>query len=859
MAKKLSKNTAIAKAKSLKANVTRKFAVGGPANLDLQNLIDPENPITTTGGPAKDQFFPEYYKANKEVFDKADSEARSWGNDWFEKRKQLPQFTDTSNVFLNTFRNSAPAQYFTEEAYNKTNYLGGKAPSLATAATPALFDNIQTGNIQDAADEALKNNPYSSPKLEKGYMKTINEAGEKDYLNTNSVYYRGLEGARPYVAYEELNHIGSNIAGQIPNNTHAAGMEILGNTITPDLVNSMGYKDVDKSMGAYYADPEEYYTSLQTARKALNLDATKNYTEDEMYDILESGRTKGKSGLFNKESAEEGQMTRFYQAIGYPTGSSKFVNGKNIEDLTGDELEQYNQAKRDAVKRFLITHNAVAENKTNTEDYGLPQAARYGGYKYENGGPSKKKEPAKKSTNQAFPPNYFVTNPRIVYHTDPREFQIASGAEADSSFAHQASKDLINYLKIYPQIRSKPVVMPPEILEDFQKKIAIAGTTTKENRKKPVNSATGKEIKPTNGGLVWPSKTPGEVYVQSYFNKGSYGPNWHDDFYKNVANSNINYDPMGYPIGYYPAPQEHHVLETAGEPMEPIGMKPIESKSAPVKIESQLPQESYTLQQTGNGGGVAYVHKTIRDKNGNVVKQELVGSTLTRDWMTPEEENEFFSSKGGSKSVKYNPKAKIYSNVQEPLQIVESERGLKTKSDASLQKEMTQVETEKTAQEQYEQQLKDKQKAKLKKAQEEIEREKKAMGGFEDPGKRTKELSTRTKSSDQNYVIKQDMYDEGDYNSVETKTRRSLKGFIKGAPKPEEPFKRKTSAGYAEGGMNKNMLNANSTTGPRSEQSWQDPGVNRFSGNTNGVNADYYFKKGGLKSKVSSKFAKLKL
>ena len=61
---------------------------------------------------------------------------------------------------------------------------------------------------------------------------------------------------------------------------------------------------------------------------------------------------------------------------------------------------------------------------------------------------------------------------------------------------------------------------------------------------------------------------------------------------------------------------------------------------------------------------------------------------------------------------------------------------------------------------------------------------------------------------------------------------------------------------FEKGGFNytKNMLNANSTTGPRSEQSWQDPGVNRFSGNTNGVNADYYFEKGGLKNKVVKKF-----
>jgi len=810
MAKKLQKNTSIAKAKSLKTNVTRKFAVGGPVNFGLENLIDPENPITTTGGPAKDQFFPEYYKANKEVFDKADSEARSWGNDWFEKRKQLPQFTDTSDVFLNTFRNSAPAQYFTEEAYDKTNYLGGKAPSLATAATPALFDNIQTGNIQDAADEALKNNPYSSPKLEKGYMKTINEAGEKDYLNTNSVYYRGLEGARPYVAYEELNHIGSNIAGQIPNNTHAAGMEILGNTITPDLVNSMGYKDVDKSMGAYYADPEEYYTSLQTARKALNLDATKNYTEDEMYDILESGRTKGKSGLFNKESAEEGQMTRFYQAIGYPTGSSKFVNGKNIEDLTGDELEQYNQAKRDAVKRFLITHNAVAENKTNTEDYGLPKASRYGGYKYKNGGPNKKKEPAKKSTNQTYPPNYFVTNPRIVYHTDPREFQIASGAEADSSFAHQNTQNLINYLKVNPTVTNG---IPSEIHKNFIEQGVNYNPFGKTNY--PINSATGKEIKPATVGLVWPSKTPGEVYVQSKFNKGTYGPNAGKNFDKNVARDKRNRNSVtGYYTGYYPAPQEHHVLETAGEPMEPIGMKPIPVNGLPITAQltdkpARVEGEYKTEMQTANNGVVVRVH----DKNQKFIR-----------WETPDGKIIHITNPTGSPTSDFDP---VY----------------KPKGDKDIQ----------TSGKEQKEKLR-KRRAAEKKNVAAFE-----MGGKADPGKRTKELSTRTKTTDQNYVIKQDMYDEGDYDSVETKTRRSLKGFIKGAPKPEAPFTRKISGEFAEGGMNKNMLNANSTTGPRSEQSWQDPGVNRFSGNTNGVNADYYFKKGGLKSKVSSKFAKLKL
>ena len=71
----------------------------------------------------------------------------------------------------------------------------------------------------------------------------------------------------------------------------------------------------------------------------------------------------------------------------------------------------------------------------------------------------------------------------------------------------------------------------------------------------------------------------------------------------------------------------------------------------------------------------------------------------------------------------------------------------------------------------------------------------------------------------------------------------------------EKYFEQKRSGGF---NYTKNMLNANSVGGPRSAQSWQDPGVNEFSGNTNGVKAAYYLKKGGLKQKVSSKFKKPK-
>lgn len=891
MAKKLKKDTTIAKAKSLKTKVIRKFAVGGPVNFELENLIDPEKPtamqpigmkpiVDSTPpvelkaqykqypyqNPGKTQFFPSHYLANKDAYDKADSQGRTMGIDWYEKRKQLPQFKDASESFIKTFKEGAPAYYFPEEAFDKTKVFKDSVATALMPGYPTQDENVITtpdyqSTSQGRLDAALKDNPNASYRDEGRWGRVRNEKGEKDNLYLNSVNYRGHSGAEPFTTFEELNHIASNTAGGT-NTGHKEAMEKLGQIVDENTMLNAGYTDIPDYEGyAKYAsgDQEEFFTSLQTARQSLGLDPLKeDYTEDQMLELLEKKRAEGEAGLLNKESAEADQMGRFYRTIGWPTKNSKYLNGKNPSELTGDELEQYNKAKRDAAKRFLQSHNSVAENEGgNTEDYGLPQAARYGGYKYEKGGPGKKKEPAKKSTNQAYPPGYFVTNPRIIYHTDPREFQIASGAEADSAFAHQNTQNLINYLKVNPTVTNG---IPSEIHKEFQKNgvnYNPFGTT----HNYPINSATGKEIKPTTVGLVWPSKTPGEVYVQSKWNKGTYGPNAGKNFDKNVARDKRNRNSVtGYYTGYYPAPKQHHVLETAGEPMEPIGMKPIESKSAPVKIEKQLPEELYTLHETGNAGGVAYLHKTVRDKNGNIIQSGNMGVVLTEDFLTPEEQKEFDSKAGGTASVQFNPKAKIWHDLQEPLQIIEEKRGTKQKQLSMQQKAQQEIEAEKAAQQQWEIEKRAKEKARIKKAQEEVEAQKgqRALGGFGDPEDPKKPWRHKIKSEDGNYL-----YNRVGTNAIQdydkSTVRRTLKGFITGAPKPKETIPRTSNAKFAEGGMNKNMFNANSTTGPRSEHSWQDPGVNRFSGNTNGVNADYYFKKGGLKSKVSSKFAKLKL
>jgi hypothetical protein len=473
MAKKLSKNTSIAKAKSLKAKVIRKFAVGGPVDFGLQNLIDPEKPVTMESigmkpianstppveleaqykkypyqNPGATQFFPSHYLANADAYNKADSEGRTMGIDWYEKRKQLPQFKDASESFIKTFKEGAPAYYFPEKAYDKTKIFEDSVAMALMPYYPTEDDNVMTTpdsqpTFQDKVNEILKTNPNASYKYTGRRDRIRNEKGEKETLYANSVNYRGQSGAEPFTTFEELNHVASNTAGGT-NTGHKENMEKLGQIVNAETMLNAGYTDIPKYKEyAEYAsgDPEEFFTSLQTARQSLDLDPLKeDYTEDEILELLEKKRAQGEAGLINKESAESDQMGRFYRTIGWPTKNSKYLNGRNPSELTGDELEQYNQAKKDAAKRFLQSHNSVAENKTNTKDYGLPQAARYGGYKYKNGGPSKRKDPK--------PKGYDVNKPTVVYHTDPRQYQISHKAEADSSFAHQGTENFLNYLGI---------------------------------------------------------------------------------------------------------------------------------------------------------------------------------------------------------------------------------------------------------------------------------------------------------------------------------------------------------------------------------------------------------------------------
>ena len=134
----------------------------------------------------------------------------------------------------------------------------------------------------------------------------------------------------------------------------------------------------------------------------------------------------------------------------------------------------------------------------------------------------------------------------------------------------------------------------------------------------------------------------------------------------------------------------------------------------------------------------------------------------------------------------FNPNARLWHDLREPLDIIEEQRGTREKALEMQQRTLNEIEAEKAAQQQEEIEQREKEKARQKKVQEEIEAEKKAggyaYGGAIDPEKPWKD---KYKSQDGNYLYKT-TGSNGIQDYANSSVRRTLKGFITGASKPKE-------------------------------------------------------------------------
>lgn len=202
-------------------------------------------------------------------------------------------------------------------------------------------------------------------------------------------------------------------------------------------------------------------------------------------------------------------------------------------------------------------------------------------------------------------------------------------------------------------------------------------------------------------------------------------------------------------------------------------------------------KEHYTIKQSGNPGH-SYMWKYTDDGKGGY-NQELQGSVFTRDFLNDEQQVQYDAPTGGSWVVDYDPAVhKVYQDQRDVTQTIEGERGWEQRDQNNLNRAQQQVEQEKAARELWEKQQKEKQKKRIADANGQY-----AYGGVIDPEKPWRHKS---KSKDGNYL-----YNRVGTNAIQdydkSTVRRTLKGFITGAPKPTEaPDTKYMPAKFAMGG-----------------------------------------------------------
>jgi hypothetical protein len=195
------------------------------------------------------------------------------------------------------------------------------------------------------------------------------------------------------------------------------------------------------------------------------------------------------------------------------------------------------------------------------------------------------------------------------------------------------------------------------------------------------------------------------------------------------------------------------------------------------------PKQHYTLVDSGNPGQ-GYVWKYTDDGNGGY-NQELIGSAFVRDFLNDQQQSDFYNkNSSGVVNVDYDPNVhKIYRDQHDINKVIQDERGWEQNAQNNINREQQRIEQENAAREQWEQQQREKQNKRIAPPKDvAIPPGGFAMGGELDHGKVAGR--SRTKANNKNYVLNQTFYEDG---FIDNNSRRTLKGFITGAPKPGEP------------------------------------------------------------------------
>jgi len=230
-----------------------------------------------------------YYNTKDEVND--------FYKNWYSKRAQLPQFTDVANKRLAGLNSIEVQPYGSNEEYIKKHpgtsgiYLG--APWLNRIDLPASsFDSplILNHEVSHYLD-------YNFPQNSKGLFRPSYNKNDEVLNNIippeYKVPYGGLEGLKNYFATGDINFISSS------DNTHLPSTVKKNFANASDAMPAQNFFDSPESFTDYYYNPTEIRARLNEWRMKNNIDPTKDYTNEEIQNIIDKDIERSDSTNFD--------------------------------------------------------------------------------------------------------------------------------------------------------------------------------------------------------------------------------------------------------------------------------------------------------------------------------------------------------------------------------------------------------------------------------------------------------------------------------------------------------------------------------------------------------------------------------
>ena len=359
-----------------------------------------------------------------ENYSKSVTDVKKWEKDWYTKRAKLSKFTDLANQRLSLVEsiNMQPfgdSQEFYDQSpgaagafYPEQNYIGIPSESFEDAST-ILHERSHWYDYNAPQNDDMNNKAY----IFKGRSYPVyNEYGQDPVLNDIIPHEYKLPGG-----ISDPLHYGDNDTTKYASETEKilANQPVSSDDIYNVKVPFKGQKKIDDGRNyiQYYINPTEVRARLNEWRYQHNIDPTKEYTNEELQQIIDNDLENQKSNSLDLYKVIQGRGDLLKQL------HDSYVSTEDKQDP--DEMPKAQRGLRKAQKGlpddyqdFLKYSETAPENRRPDADWQYGNAKQYDHYgMWEALGKPKTFEEALSKNPQWQPDEYdgmyhgFSTNP----------------------------------------------------------------------------------------------------------------------------------------------------------------------------------------------------------------------------------------------------------------------------------------------------------------------------------------------------------------------------------------------------------------------------------------------------------------